>query len=86
MTLPRSLRLPLALLGAATVASLVPAHLSAQLVEAGIARDAKRGTPLECLHVALLDSKGRAVGHTVTDATGQFQLEALTRESTASSS
>src|SRR5439155_17019054 len=76
MTHPRSLRLSLALLGAATLACLVPANLSAQLVEAGVARDAKRGTPLECLHVALLDSAGRAIQHTVTDATGQFLLEA----------
>ena len=76
MTHPRSLRLSLALFGAATFASLAPTHLSAQLVEAGIARDAKRGTPLECLHVALLDATGHAVQHTVTDAKGQFQLEA----------
>jgi hypothetical protein len=76
MTHRRSFRLALALLGAATLACLVPANLSAQLVEAGIARDAKRGTPLECLHVALLDSAGRAVQHTVTDSTGQFLLEA----------
>ena len=76
MTHPRSLRLSLAVFGAATLACVVPAHLSAQLVEAGVARDAKRGTPLECLHVALLDSAGRAVQHTVTDPTGQFQLEA----------
>ena len=73
---PRSLRLSLAILGAATLASTVPASLSAQLVEAGVARDAKRGTPLECLHVALLDSTGRAIEHTVTDSIGQFLLEA----------
>lgn len=48
------------------------------MVEAGIARDAKLGTPLECLHVALLDSAGRAVAHTVTDSAGQFLLEATT--------
>lgn len=50
--------------------------VSAQMVEAGIARDAKLGTPLECLHVALLDSAGGAIAHTVTDSAGQFQLEA----------
>ncbi|MBW8764624.1 MAG: energy transducer TonB [Microbacterium sp.] len=52
-----------------------PNHISAQ-TEAGVARDAKSGAPLECLHVALVDSTNRAVAHTVTDATGQFQLEA----------
>jgi hypothetical protein len=52
-----------------------PAHLSAQ-TEAGVARDQKSGAPLECLHVALVDSANRAVAHTVTDAAGQFQLEA----------
>jgi len=46
------------------------------MVEAGIARDAKLNVPLECLHVALLDSAGRAVVHTVTDSAGRFQLEA----------
>src|SRR5437764_735516 len=76
MTHPRSLRLSLALLGAATLACLAPTRLSAQLVEAGVARDAKLGTPLQCLHVALLDARGRAVQHTVTDSTGQFFLEA----------
>ena len=76
MTHLRSLRLSLAALGVATLASLVPARLSAQLVEAGVARDAKLGTPLACLHVALLDSAGKAVQHTVTDSTGQFMLEA----------
>ena len=51
-------------------------RLDAQMVEAGIARDAKLKTPLECLHVALVDSGGRAVAHTVTDSAGQFLLEA----------
>jgi hypothetical protein len=76
MTHPRSLRLALAFLGATTLTCVVPSRMSAQLVEAGVARDAKRGTPLQCLHVALLDSAGRAVQHTVTDSIGQFQLEA----------
>jgi hypothetical protein len=76
MTHPRSLRLSLAILGAATLACLAPARLSAQLAEAGVARDAKLGTPLECLHVALLDSAGKAIQHTVTDSAGQFLLEA----------
>ena len=52
-----------------------PAALSAQ-TEAGVARDAKTGAPLECLHVALIDSTNRAIAHAVTDANGQFQLEA----------
>ena len=52
-----------------------PAHLFAQ-TEAGVARDAKTGAPLECLHVALVDSANRAVAHTVTDASGQFSIEA----------
>lgn len=46
------------------------------MVEAGIARDGKLGTPLECLHVALIDTTGAPVAHTVTDSAGQFQLEA----------
>ena len=46
------------------------------MVEAGVARDVKLGTPLECLHVALLDSTGYPIAHTVTDSSGQFLLEA----------
>jgi hypothetical protein len=45
-------------------------------IEAGIARDAKTKAPLQCLHVALLDSTNRPVAHTVTDEAGQFSLEA----------
>lgn len=58
------------------VAAAVPASLSAQIAEGGIARDAARGTPYECLHVALLDSAGKAIAHTVTDSAGRFLLEA----------
>lgn len=58
------------------VAAAVPASLSAQMVEAGVARDPARGTPYECLHVALLDSAGKAIAHTVTDSAGRFLLEA----------
>jgi hypothetical protein len=58
------------------IATAVPASLSAQPVEAGVARDVKHDTPYECLHVALLDSSGKAVAHTVTDSAGQFFLEA----------
>lgn len=75
-----TMRLPVARsvlgLGAITLGCLGSTRASAQMVEAGIARDAKLGTPLECLHVALLDSAGNAIAHTVTDAAGQFQLEA----------
>ena len=42
----------------------------------GIARDARLGTPLSCLHVALLDAGERAVAHTVTDSSGTFVLVA----------
>jgi hypothetical protein len=45
-------------------------------IEAGVARDAKLGTPLECLHVELVDSAGNVVAQTLTDSAGQFQLEA----------
>jgi len=44
--------------------------------QSGLARDARLGTPLACLHVALLDSAERAVAHTVTDSAGTFVLVA----------
>ena len=50
-----------------TLALCWPNDISAQ-TEAGVARDAKSGAPLECLHVTLVDSTNRAVAHTVTDA------------------
>ncbi|HKH90293.1 MAG TPA: energy transducer TonB [Gemmatimonadaceae bacterium] len=58
------------------IASLTGVRTSAQPVQAGIARDAKRGRPLECLHVVLLDSADKAIAHTVTDSAGRFFLEA----------
>jgi len=58
------------------LASLVPSRIPAQTVEGGIARDASSGAPYECLHVALLDSSGKAIQHTVTDSVGRFLLEA----------
>ena len=64
----------LVLCSALLAASLAGAQASAQPVEAGIARDAKRGRPLECLHVVLLDSADKAIAHTVTDSAGQFYL------------
>jgi len=57
------------------LASLVPVCLSAQMVEGGVAREASSGAPYECLHVALLDSTGQAISHTVTDSAGRFLLE-----------
>jgi hypothetical protein len=41
-----------------------------------LARDAKLHSPLECLHVALIDGDDRAVAHAVTDAQGMFVLVA----------
>jgi hypothetical protein len=71
---PFALRLrPLAL----AALLLAPAWVAAQPPAAsGIARDARLRTPLECLHVALVDSADRAVAHTVTDAAGTFVLVA----------
>lgn len=57
--------------------ALAPSAADAQPpAESGIARDAKLGTPLPCLHVALLDAEDRAVAHTVTDSAGTFVLVA----------
>ena len=67
------------LLRACSLVCLAAAHLEAgaqQPMVGGIARDARTREPLECLHVALLDSTGRALAHTVTDAAGRFELEA----------
>jgi len=44
--------------------------------ESGLARDAKSGIPLSCLHVTLVDSTDRAVAHAVTDSAGTFVLVA----------
>ena len=70
-TFVRSIRL--AMLALLLVTSGVVAQPPA---ESGIARDAKRGTPLECLHVILLDTADRAVAHAVTDSAGTFVLVA----------
>ena len=67
----RAVRLAAALL--ALAASALPAQPPAA---SGIARDARLGTPLPCLHVALLDTAARAVAHTVTDSAGTFVLVA----------
>jgi hypothetical protein len=56
-------------------AAAAPAPLSAQAFESGTARDGAGGTAYECLHVALLDSSGRAIDHTVTDSAGQFVFQ-----------
>ena len=44
--------------------------------ESGIARDARAGTPLACLHVMLIDAEDSPVAHTVTDSAGTFVLVA----------
>jgi hypothetical protein len=62
--------LPLALLaGAGSVGAQKPAM-------SGLVRQAQGGAPMECLHVALLDSADRAVAHTVTDSAGMFVIVA----------
>lgn len=62
---------------AAIIFALSASPLPAQPPAAsGIARDAGLGTPLACLHVALIDSAEKAVAHTVTDAAGTFVLVA----------
>ena len=73
MRLTRLLALaPFALAGLSAPARLVAQPPAAS----GIARDAKLKTPLECLHVALVDTADRAVAHAVTDAVGTFVLVA----------
>ena len=69
--LVRSIRL--AALALVLVASDVVAQPPA---ESGIAREARLGTPLSCLHVMLLDADDRAVAHSVTDSAGTFVLVA----------
>ena len=44
--------------------------------ESGVARDARSGAPLRCLHVMLVDSTDQAVAHTVTDSAGTFVIVA----------
>ena len=63
-------------LGAALCAILAGATAARAQTEAGIARDARTQQPLACQHVALVDSAGRAVRHTVTDSMGRFMLDA----------
>ena len=53
-----------------------PAAFAQPPAASGIARDARLGTPLSCLHVSLLDAAERAVAHTVTDSAGTFVLVA----------
>src|SRR5688500_3500996 len=64
---------PLAATLIALTASILPAQPPAA---SGIARDARLGTPLSCLHVSLIDAGERAVAHTVTDSAGTFVLVA----------
>ena len=44
--------------------------------ESGVARDARGGAPLTCLHVMLVDAEDNPVAHTVTDSAGTFVLVA----------
>jgi hypothetical protein len=46
--------------------------------ESGVARDARSGAPLRCLHVMLVDSTDQAVAHAVTDSVGTFVIVAPT--------
>jgi hypothetical protein len=53
--------------------SLGPVSVAAQPpAMSGVVHHAVTGKPIECLHVALADSLGRTVAHTVTDASGTF--------------
>jgi hypothetical protein len=62
---------------AAVVPLLSPLLAFAQPpAESGVARDARLGTPLRCLHVTLIDSTDQAVAHAVTDSSGTFVLVA----------
>ena len=62
---------------ASTLCALAATAARAQPpAESGFARDARLGTPLPCLHVALLDAQDHAVAHTVTDSAGTFVLVA----------
>jgi hypothetical protein len=55
----------------------VPASVAAQPpAMSGVVHHAVSGKPIECLHVALADSLGRTVSHTVTDAQGTFVVVA----------
>ena len=61
----------------AAILALTPSAARAQPpAQSGLARDARLGTPLPCLHVVLLDSAEHAVAHTVTDSAGTFVLVA----------
>ena len=67
------LGLPRSAAALATLALLGPALLAAQPpAMSGVVHHAVSGKPIECLHVALADSLGRTVAHTVTDASGTF--------------
>lgn len=55
-----------------------PAAFAQPPAESGIARDARAGAPLACLHVMLIDAEDNPVAHTVTDSAGTFVLVAPT--------
>jgi hypothetical protein len=60
----------------AVLFALAPSAAAQPPAESGVARDAKLGSPLACLHVSLVDADDRAVAHTVTDSAGTFVLVA----------
>jgi hypothetical protein len=53
-----------------------PAAFAQPPAESGIARDARAGAPLACLHVMLIDAEDNPVAHAVTDSAGTFVLVA----------
>jgi hypothetical protein len=63
---------------AASLLTVAPSLAAQPPAESGLARDARTGTPLACLHVALLDSADHAVAHSITDSAGMFVLVAPT--------
>lgn len=69
--MPRRVLLAIAILVLASSPMMAQAP-----AESGIARDGRLGTPLQCLHVVLLDAEDRAVAHAVTDSEGTFVLVA----------
>lgn len=55
---------------------VAPAAFAQPPAESGIARDARAGVPLACLHVMLIDAEDKPVAHTVSDSAGTFVLVA----------
>jgi TonB family protein len=55
--------------------SLAAAPLAAQQAVGGLALDARTGTPLRCLEVALQDTAGHTLAHTRTAVDGTFRFD-----------